>query len=109
MNAEGYVCGFGETADIVPSILSIRDLGLIFDTIVNERIDISAQDSFDDPTLAQVAGSLSFEEFKKSIVRVASLCFVSSQQVRIHPNEMLDKQDRLLDTTGGEAPNEWDE
>ena len=109
MNAEGYVRGFGETADIVPATLSIRDLGLIFDTIVNERVDNSQHDSFDNPTLAQVAGSLSFEEFKKSMVRVASLCFVSSQKIRIAPHEIVDEQDRLLDTTGGEAPAEWDE
>ena len=93
----------------MPSVLSIRDLGLIFDTIVNERVDNTQNDSFDDPTLAQVEGSLSFEEFKKSIVRVASLCFVSVEKVRMDPHEVVDEQERLLDSSGGEAPEEWDE
>ena len=107
--------GFGETADIVPSVLSLRDLGLIFDTIVNERVDSAApllNDSFDNnsTSLAEAeGGSLSYEEFKKSIVRLATLCFVSSEKVRMRPNEILNEQDRLLETSGGEAPAEWDE
>ena len=44
MSLEGYVRGFGETAGIVPSTFSKQDLELIFDTIVNERIDSSEDD-----------------------------------------------------------------
>lgn len=105
--------GFGETADIVSSVLSVRDLGLIFDTIVNERIDSAAilNDSFgNDSSLAEVeGGSLSYEEFKKSIVRLATLCFVNSERIRMRPNDIVNEQDRLLETSGGEAPAEWDE
>ena len=94
--------GFGETADIVPSVLSVRDLGLIFDTIVNERIDSAAilNDSFgNDSSLAEVeGGSLSYEEFKKSIVRLATLCFVNSERIRMRPNDIVNEQDRLLET-----------
>ena len=108
MNAEGYVRGFGETSDIVPSVLSVRDLGLIFDTIVNERVDTTQNDSFEDSALAEMESTLSYEEFKKSIVRLATLCFASSDLVRILPGEVADEQDRLLDTSGGEAPAEWD-
>ena len=108
MNAEGYVRGFGETCDIVPSVLSVRDLGLIFDTIVNERVDTTQNDSFEDSALAEMESTLSYEEFKKSIVRLATLCFASSDLVRVAPGEVADEQDRLLDTSGGEAPAEWD-
>ena len=73
--------GFGETAEIVPKVLSVRDLGLIFDTIINERVDGNAaaysnQDMYDDQIALAEVGSLSYEEFKKSIVRLSTLCAV---------------------------------
>ena len=81
MTSEGYVQGFGETAEIVPKVLSVRDLGLIFDTIINERVDGNAaaysnQDMNDDQIALAEVGSLSYEEFKKSIVRLSTLCAV---------------------------------
>ena len=39
MSKEGYSRGFGETAMLVPGVLKRRDLELIFDTIINERVD----------------------------------------------------------------------
>ena len=113
MTSEGYVQGFGETAEIVPKVLSVRDLGLIFDTIINERVDSNAaayanQDMYDDQIALAEVGSLSYEEFKKSIVRLSTLCAVQSERVRMSPNEVLDEQDRLLESSGGEAPAEWD-
>ena len=82
MTSEGYVQGFGETAEIVPKVLSVRDLGLIFDTIINERVDSSVAaysgnaDIYDDQMALAEVGSLSYEEFKKSIVRLSTLCAV---------------------------------
>jgi len=89
MTQDGYVSGFGETAKLVPSVLSVRDLGLIFDTVVNERVDHTQHnDSFDESgALADMGGSLSFEEFKKSIIRVASLCTATNDRIRMSPNE----------------------
>ena len=56
-----------------------------------------------------MTSSLSFEEFKKSIVRIASICTVITSKQRIDPSELLNDQDRLLSNSGGEAPAEWDE
>lgn len=44
MTLEGYVQGFGATADLVPAIFERQDFELIFDTIVNERIDATIDD-----------------------------------------------------------------
>ena len=92
----------------MPRTLDQQDLVLLFDTIVNERVD-SGFDQDGDPTLARMSGSLSFEEFKKSIVRVASLVSVQSQRIRMGPEEVMAEHDRLFDASGGEAPAEWDE
>ena len=58
---------------------------LIFDTIVNERID-SFEDGqdLDDEDDAVAQSSISFEEFKKSIVRIASLLTVAQIEVPIN-------------------------
>ena len=58
---------------------------LIFDTIVNERID-SLEDGqdFDDEEEGVAQSSISFEEFKKSIVRIASLLTVAQIEVPIN-------------------------
>ena len=106
MSQEGYVRGFGQSAEMMPMVLTRKDMELVFDTIVNERVD---QGSDDDAALASVTVTLSFEEFKKSLVRVASLCTVTSERVQMEPGEVADDNDRLLDTSGGEAPAEWDE
>lgn len=42
--------GFGGTADLVPAVFVRRDFELIFDTIVNERIDATIDD-FEDQAL----------------------------------------------------------
>ena len=74
MTLDGYVRGFGETANLVPIVFVGRDLEMVFDTIVNERVDTGYD--FEDPSLASIAGSLSFEEFKKSMIRIASIVTV---------------------------------
>ena len=77
MNIDVYTQSFGEAVELVPTVLDRRDLELIFDTIVNERVDNSGGVPFttvQDQALARNAGTLSYEEFKKSIVRIASIC-----------------------------------
>lgn len=39
MSLDGFVKGFGATAGLYEKVLYRRDLELIFDTIVNERVD----------------------------------------------------------------------
>ena len=56
-----------------------------------------------------LGSSLSYEEFKKSLIRIASICNVTKTKKRMDPSEVFDDQDRLLETTGGDAPEEWDE
>ena len=56
-------------------MLHTHDLELIFDTIVNERVDAGSQS-------ALAESSLTFDEWKKSMVRIASLC--AAQTVRVH-------------------------
>ena len=87
MSQEGYVRGFGQSSELMPMVLTRRDMELIFDTIVNERVD---QGGDDDNALASVSVTLSFEEFKKSTVRVASLCTVTSERFRMAPGEVAD-------------------
>lgn len=103
--------GFGETAMLTPGVLSRRDMELIFDTIVNERVDAASPGltPYRDSALANLAGSLSYEEFKKSIVRVASLLTHTTQKVRMDADEILTEMDTMLETSGAEVSNEWDE
>ena len=39
MSLEGYVRGFGQSAEMMPMVLTRKDMELVFDTIVNERVD----------------------------------------------------------------------
>ncbi len=39
MNSAGYIMGFAQAGDLFPQVFTQNDLELIFDTIVNERID----------------------------------------------------------------------
>ena len=111
MDQKGYVKGFAETARLTPNVLTASDVELIFDTIVNERVDTagSAITPYRDPALANLDGSLSFEEFKKSMVRVASLLTHSTQRMRMDADEILTEMDTMLETTGAEVTQEWDE
>ena len=43
------------------------------------------------------------------MVRIASISNVSIRKVRMHPDEDFDDRDRLLDTSGGDVPEEFDE
>lgn len=114
MGQKGYSVGFGETSRLVPDVLVRQDMEMIFDTIVNERVDTvggpgsSLLTPYRDNALANMAGSLSFEEFKKSLVRVASILTHQTHKVKMEPNEILSEMDQMLETTGGEVTQEWD-
>ena len=64
-------------------MLQEQDLELIFDTAVNERVDGAMAEMqsqvLDIETFGVTKSSLSFEEFKKSLVRIASICAVSTR------------------------------
>ena len=64
-------------------MLQEQDLELIFDTAVNERVDGAMAEmqslAIDAETFGVTKSSLSFEEFKKSLVRIASICAVSTR------------------------------
>ena len=88
MTREGYVRGFGETMSLVPDVFVQSDLEHIFQTIVNERVDTGVSNlNYEEESAFEqrMAGSLSYEEFKKSMVRIASLCMVITQRVKIGP------------------------
>ena len=94
MSIENYTRSFGEAVDLVPTVLDRRDLELIFDTIINERVDSAGGAPFttvQDQSLARNVGTLSYEEFKKSIVRIASICNVQSRKVKMDMQEMLEE------------------
>ena len=79
MTKEGYVRGFAETVGLIPDIFVQSDLEHIFKTIVNERVDTGVNNlNYEEESAFEkrMAGSLSYEEFKKSTVRIASLCMV---------------------------------
>ena len=82
MDLESYIQTLGTAATLVPSVLDRSDLELIFDTIINERIEETALGG-----ASSASGSLSYEEFKKSIVRVASLCKVVNEKVQMEMGE----------------------
>ena len=87
MSLEDYTRSFGEAVDLIPTVLDRRDLELIFDTIINERVDSAGGVPFttvQDQALTRNIGSLSYEEFKKSIVRIASICNVQSRRVKMN-------------------------
>ena len=112
MNIDEYTQSFGEVAELVPTVLDRRDLELIFDTIINERVDIAGSVPFttvQDQALTRNAGTLSYEEFKKSIVRIASICNVQTRKAKMDVQEMLEENQRLMDGQGLEEPDEWDE
>ena len=84
LRLRAYSYQFGTAARLVPQVLEEFDLELIFDTAVNERVDgafMSEMQSkaLDLETFGVAKSSLSFEEFKKSLVRIASLCTVSTK------------------------------
>ena len=108
MTKEGFIKGFGEAADLVPHVLKPFDLEMLFDTIVNERVD-AGSDLHSDPALAHMSSSISFEEFKKALIRIASIVVVTANKRRLEPDENEDIQARLLDNPGSDAPEEWDE
>ena len=94
MNIEDYTQSFGEVAELVPTVLDRRDLELIFDTIINERVDSAGGVPFttvQDQALTRNAGTLSYEEFKKSIVRIASICNVQTRKAKMDVQEMLEE------------------
>ena len=68
MDLPTYLSVFGEIeSGLVPHVLPGHDLELLFDTLVNERVDTGSES-------ALTGSSLNFEEWKKSMVRIASLC-----------------------------------
>ena len=73
-------------------MLKPADLELLYDTIVNERVDSGANADLQDAALANLAQSLSYEEFKKSIVRIASIVTAKADKKRMDPNEVKDEQ-----------------
>ena len=84
-----YSYQFGTVAKLVPQVLEEFDLELIFDTAVNERVDGAMMSEMQSKaleveTFGVAKSSLSFEEFKKSLVRVASLCAVSTKTASSH-------------------------
>ena len=86
LRLRAYSYQFGTAAKLVPQVLKEFDLELIFDTAVNERVDsavVSEMQSkaLDLETFGVAKSSLSFEEFKKSLVRIASLCTVSTKTI----------------------------
>ena len=86
LRLRAYSYQFGTAAKLIPQVLKEFDLELIFDTAVNERVDgaiMSEMQSkaLDLETFGVAKSSLSFEEFKKSLVRIASLCAVSSRTI----------------------------
>lgn len=89
MNLAGYLKGFAVSADLIPQVFERRDMELIFDTIVNERIDDG--NDFADPALTQANQTLSYEEFKKSLVRIASISQVSTVKRRMDTYEIEDE------------------
>ena len=91
MTLEGYIEGFAKATDLIPQVLKAHDLELLYDTIVNERVDAGANADLQDSVLANVAQSLSYEEFKKSIVRIASIVAVKTDKKRMDPNEVQDE------------------
>ena len=42
MTLEGYIEGFAKATDLIPQVLKAQDLELLYDTIVNERVDAGA-------------------------------------------------------------------
>ena len=80
MTIAAYSYQFSRAASLVPAVLIERDLEMIFDTIINERVDqeMNAYDDYgaENPDDSK-DGSLSFEDFKKSLVRIASLVTAS--------------------------------
>ena len=111
LKLSGYAYQFGVAANLVTQVLNDKDMVLIFDTIVNERIDSfdDGQDMDEDEDgVAQ--SSISFEEFKKSIVRIASLLTVATIEVpanetwsQDHEHVLLDKNE-VHDNFGGDVP-----
>ena len=86
LRLRAYSYQFGTTAKLIPQVLKDFDLELIFDTAVNERVDGAVMSemsnkALDLETFGVAKSSLSFEEFKKSLVRIASLCAVSTKTV----------------------------
>ena len=86
LRLRAYSYQFGTTAKLIPQVLKEFDLELIFDTAVNERVDGAVMSemsnkALDLETFGVAKSSLSFEEFKKSLVRIASLCAVSTKTV----------------------------
>ena len=45
MDLETYLNGFGVASGLVPSVLDSNDLEMIFDTIINERNEITTEQS----------------------------------------------------------------
>ena len=83
LKLRAYSYQFGLTAKLIPDVLQEQDLELIFDTAVNERVDGAMAEmqsqALDVETFGVTKSSLSFEEFKKSLVRIASICAVSTR------------------------------
>ena len=68
MDLSTYLTYFGESeSGLLPAVLDGQDLELIFDTIVNERADTGSES-------ALIGSSLAYDEWKKSLVRIASIC-----------------------------------
>ena len=83
LKLRAYSYQFGSSAKLIPDVLQEQDLELIFDTAVNERVDGAMGEmqsqALDVETFGVTKSSLSFEEFKKSLVRIASICAVSTR------------------------------
>ena len=85
MNLDQYVNVFGPESGLIPDVLDDRDLELIFDTIINERLEVGQNEVHiaEDDIQPSNLNSLSFEEFKKSFIRIASLCKVTLSKLKI--------------------------
>mmetsp|Transcript_45039 Transcript_45039/g.59734 ORF Transcript_45039/g.59734 Transcript_45039/m.59734 type:complete len:118 (-) Transcript_45039:884-1237(-) len=88
MTVDGYVKGFAESSEVTPGALKAQELEMLFQTIVNERVD--AGSALTNPALGAMGHTISFEEFKKSFVRLASIVVVTANKKRMEPNEAVD-------------------
>ena len=107
MTLDGFIKGAVSTTDLYPEVLKRTDFELLFDKIIEERVDKGSD--MDPKKLAEYNQSISFEEFKKSIIRISTLVEVTATKKRMDPHEIYDAQQRLLDNAGAQAPSEWDE
>ena len=78
MSLNGFYQGFAATTGLVPQALTEKDFDLLFETIIDERVDQGT--SLENDAIANKGQSLSFEEFKKSLIRISTIVMVKATQ-----------------------------